>query len=369
MKRLVQLFIILFVVGLALSSCRRGGDLEAVKGMPEGSAKDTAMLYYYYGLKQGYVLVATDSFYINTQPKSQFSGKKEIRPEYKGIKNYEMPVDDYRGARVFAGDTLEVLGGFKREVMKNKKERDFVQVRIIRDGKKVADGWNWHHISQMKLPYTAWSSIFSSNGVERMENIMSIILIALAVVVVYGLWKLVYWIIVDKIRSDDCFWQRSTIVTKALYYIAALLVGFLYFLIDLNEPMTYALRFNPDFFAHWAEYPLYVKMLPFVAGLWGISAVGMLAEMIRKFNTPWLIIYYPGVLAIGLLIVAGVIMASWLIYILLPTIIAVVVTMFAGGADNATGGMLSGGGGKRLVVGKKNGQTVYEGDGIAPDSK
>lgn len=362
MKTLSKITFICLCSILSFSSCKRGINLETIQNMENGSAKDSALLYYYYGLKPGYLLVATDSFYINTQPKSQFSGKKE-KIVYKGIKDFEMAVDDYRGARVRAGDTLQIMGGFKNEVMKNGKERDFIQVRLIKNGKKVADGWNWFHISQMALPYTTWTSIFSSNATERMENILTIITLALGVIALYLLWKLIYWIIVKKIRKGFCFWQYPKAFTIPLYYLASVLVGLMYFFIDFNEPLTYALRFNPDFFAHWSEYPLLLKMLPFVLGLWFITAIAMLIEVIAKYRTLWLLIYYPGKIAVGVLIVSAVIMASWLIYIILPSVIAMVAVMMFGKVDDSVGGALSGKGKKR-IVGYNDGRAVYEGSGM-----
>lgn len=367
MKTLLKTTFICVCALFSLSSCQRGINLEAIQDMKNGPAKDSALLYYYYGLKPGYLVVATDSFYINTQAKSKFSGKKE-KITYKGIKDFEMAVDDYRGARVRQGDTLQILGGFHREILKNGKDCDFIQVRLIKNGKTVADGWNWFHISQMALPYTTWTSIFSSDSTERMENILSFIIIALGIIVLYLVWKLIYWIIVKKIRKEICFWQYSKAKTVPFYYLSSVLVGLMYFFIDFSKPLTYALRFNPDFFAHWSEYPLIVKMLPFIGGLWIIMSIAMLFEMIIKYRTLWLIIYYPAKIAIGVLIVSAVILASWLIYIILPSVIAMVAVMFFGKVDDSVGGALSGKG-RRRIIGYNNGTPVYEGSGMQVKSQ
>jgi hypothetical protein len=93
MKTLLKTTFICVCALFSLSSCQRGINLEAIQDMKNGPAKDSALLYYYYGLKPGYLVVATDSFYINTQAKSKFSGKKE-KITYKGIKDFEMAVDD-----------------------------------------------------------------------------------------------------------------------------------------------------------------------------------------------------------------------------------------------------------------------------------
>ena len=44
--------------------------------MSEGVQKDSASLYYYTGLKKGDMLIATDTFYINTKAKSEYKDKK-----------------------------------------------------------------------------------------------------------------------------------------------------------------------------------------------------------------------------------------------------------------------------------------------------
>ncbi len=142
----------------------------------------------------------------------------------------------------------------------------------------------------------------------------------------------------------------------------------MYFFIDFSKPLTYALRFNPDFFAHWSEYPLIVKMLPFIGGLWIIMGIAMLFEMIIKYRTLWLIIYYPAKIAIGVLIVSAVILASWLIYIILPSVIAMVAVMFFGKVDDSVGGALSGKG-RRRIIGYNNGTPVYEGSGMQVKSQ
>lgn len=320
-------------------SCERNVELPSADQKTTEAAE--ARLYYYYGLKPGMTVIAVDSFYLNTAPKSEFSGKKEFIT-YKGIKNFEMAVDDYRGSRIYVGDSLQIVGGFERNILKNGKEQDCISVRKITDGTPGGEQWNIHGIVHMAPTESSWTSIFSSNATERMENIGSLILIALMVLAVYYVWLLIYWLIVSKIKGDECFWKYERIVSRPLFYLASILIGFLYFLIDFSESLTYSLRFNPDIFVTWSEQPLCVKMIPFVAAIWFVLAIIMLVEMIIKLRTIWLIIYYPGKIAIGLLIVAAVIMASWLIYIIFPTIIAFVWVSLFGKADDYTGGELSG---------------------------
>lgn len=337
-KSILFLFFCISILS-SLCSCNRNVELPPADQKTSESAE--ARLYYYYGLKPGKTVVALDSFYLNTAPKSVFSGKKEIIT-YKGIPNFEMGVDDYRGSRVYPGDSLLIVGGFERNILKNGKEQDCISVRKITDGNPEREQWNIHGVVHMGPTENSWTSIFSSSATERMENIGSMILIALMVLAVYFVWMLIYWLIVSKKQGDACFWQSERIISRPLFYLVSVLMGFLYFLIDFSRPLTFALRFNPDIFATWSEQALCVKMLPFAAALWLIMAIIMLIEMVRKYRTLWLIIYYPGKLAIGLLIATSVILASWLIYILLPTVLAIVWVSLFGKADDYTGGELSG---------------------------
>ncbi len=347
---------------IMLSSCERNVEKPA-----EGQENSEIALYYNYGLKPEMLVVATDSFYINTEPQSRFSGKNEIIT-YKGIENFEMGVDDFRGARIHKGDTLEIVGGFARNVLKNGKNQDFIQVRQLKNGQVVANGWNCFGISNTAPVDNSWTAIFSSNAQERMVNMMTLIVCALAALAVYFLWLLIYWLIVAKIKDDECFWKYKRIVSRPLFYLASIFMGLLYFLIDFSKPLSYSLRFNPDIFATWSEQPLCVKLFPIVFAIWIVLAIIMLVEMIIKFRTIWLVIYYPGKIAIGLLIVAAVIMASWLIYIIFPTVIAFVWVSLFGKADDYTGGALSGRG-KRQVIGYHNGAPVYEGSGMTVTSQ
>lgn len=337
---------------LTLCSCER----NVVKPV-DGQEAPEVSLYYNYGLKPGMLVVARDSFYINTEPKSRFSGRTEIIT-YKGIEGFKMGVDDFRGARIHIGDTLEIMGGFVRDRLKNGKEQDFIQVRRLNSGQTVGSGWNCFGISHMALPGNHWTDIFSSNAQERMVNMMTLLVGVLAILAIYLIWLSVYWLIVAKIKGDVCFWRYERIISRPIFYIVSVVIGFIYFLIDLNKPLTYSLRFNPDIFATWGEQPLCVKMLPFIAAVWIILAVIMLVEMIVKFRTMWLVIYYPGKLAVGMLIIASAVMASWLIYILLPGVIAMAIASFSGGGGGGNSGKSQRVNGSQTVNVYRNGNIV-----------
>lgn len=362
MKRQITEIMLCLGVIIMMCSCERNVEKPA-----EGEVNTEEALYYNYGLRSEMLVVATDSFYINREPESRFSGKTETIT-YKGIEGYQMGVDDYRGARIHKGDTLEIAGGFARKILKNGKEQDFIEVRQIKDGEVVAEGWNYAGISRMAPTSGSWTVIFSSDSNERIVNMMTLLVTSLAVLGVYLVWLLIYWLIVGKMQGKTCFWKYERIISRPLFYIASVAIGFLYFLIDFSKPLTYSLRFNPDIFATWSEQALCVKMLPFIGTIWLILAIVMLVEMIVKLRTPWLIIYYPGKLAIGLAIIAVVIMGSWLIYIIFPTVIAVAWVSLFGKTDDYTGGALSGRGEKR-IIGYHNGVAVKEGSGVTVTSQ
>jgi hypothetical protein len=132
-------FIALFI---SFSSCKRAINVDEINAMSVGAQKDSASLYYYTGLQKGDMLIAVDTFYLNTQAKSEYKGKKEVRSG----DDFEWSVDEYRGARIFTGDTLMVVGGYRHEVFENVKKamhakyRSFVQVERIENGKVTAKG-------------------------------------------------------------------------------------------------------------------------------------------------------------------------------------------------------------------------------------
>ena len=54
--------VILFFLGISvLCSCQRGIDITKIEAMPEGAAKDSAMLYYYQGVRPGDFVIVKKS--------------------------------------------------------------------------------------------------------------------------------------------------------------------------------------------------------------------------------------------------------------------------------------------------------------------
>ena len=328
---------------IVFASCTRGINIETIEAMSEGAAKDSAMLYYYLGLKPG------DRVRVEKSTKPGYDAARDANlplylttsPEIKRDKNLKVL---NQVCQVFRGDTLQIAGEYgqrawTKEFMQKQNYSRSVKVRAVKNGKIAGEGW-FYADGLLPLQHN-WTIIFYQPG-----DVLALLFVFGGIIlVIFLLWKLVYWLVVDKIRKKDCFWQGKKIYFKAVYLIMSILAGLMIFYVDYNDELVNSLKFNSNFFAHFPEYPFLLKLLPAAALLWVASTVGMLWEMIKKFRTLWLIIYFPGIWSIGFLLVALVFVASWLIYIILPTIVVFVIMIFAGKADDATGGLISKGGG------------------------
>lgn len=332
--------VFLFATVIVLSSCGRGIEREPILAMPDGTAKDSAYLYYSTGLTKGRVLLATDTFFLNTRADSKFSkGLHETPPEGE---TYGLPIDDYRGAQVLPGDSLLIVGGFRQHIvssskLKKDKLQTYVQVQVSREGKQVAQGWNYYGSMKVANPKAsnAWNEIFGSDTASYVADIL---MLSLAFLILFWIWKLIYKLIYRKTHNgDDPFWKNETLYSKAVFYLLSGLLAFLFFLIKVNEPMFLTLRYNPDLFARYGEYPLGVQALPFVLLLWVVNMGIMLWEMIRKFRTPWVLIYFLGTLAFGSLLISLVMTLSTLIYAALPTVLIFAVLALTGGNGSGSG--------------------------------
>ena len=205
-----------------------------------------------------------------------------------------------------------------------------------------ATGWvvGQHDLCKLKAPKTPewWLYVFN---VASADLIASTIIVSLFFVILTLIWQLVYKLVIKFFVKSEVFWKRASIATQYIFLISSAALAILLFLIQLNDALTISLRFNVNFFSHWSEYPLFLKFVPFVLGIWLISGIGMLWEMIAKFGTWWLVIYYPGKVALGMLVVGLVMVAGWLIYFIIPGVIALLAIMMMGKTDEMTGGSLS----------------------------
>lgn len=325
---------------LLFSSCERGINYAEIEAMPDGAAKDSAMLYYYQGLQAGDKVRVEKS----TDPERNVAEDERI-PIYL-ISSPDIKRNEKNICQVFRGDTLQILGEYRRDISRGKFMQktdysEYVKVRAIKNGKSSGEGWIY--IAGLEPLQHNWAYVFYHSD----DTVALLFIFGGLLLVFYLLWKLIYWIIEGKIRKKDCFWQGKKIYFKAVYLLMSALAGLVIFYVTFNDALVNSLKFNPDFFAHFSEYPFLLKLLPVVTLLWLASAIGMLCEMINKFRTFWLIVYFPGIWSIGWLIISLVFVTGWLIYIILPTVIIFIIMIFAGKTDDATGGVLSGGGNKK----------------------
>ncbi len=107
-------------------------------------------------------------------------------------------MDEYRGARIFTGDTLRVAGGYKHVVLekatkiKAARYQGFVQVERIQNGKLTAQGWTvgQHDLCRLVQPDAPvwWPYLFNISSVDF---IAELIIVSLFVVLLALFWLLV----------------------------------------------------------------------------------------------------------------------------------------------------------------------------------
>lgn len=300
------------------------------------------MLYYYTGLKAG-DSVRVEHDYDDPE-RDKTLDKNHPLYLYKTAANYE---EKNRTCQIYRGDTLIILGAHEHSVVENKKfmqkdtQRDDVKVSVVKNGKQGKSGWI--SVGGIEPMQHSWTMIFyDSAGIVTLMFILG-----LPFLVLFLIWKFLYWLIQDKIRNKDCFYSQEKVYFKSVYYLVSALVGLFVFIVDFDGSLVNSLKFNPDFFANFSEYPLLLKLFPLLILLWIGSMVSMLWEMIKKYKTWWLLIYFPGIWSIGITMLALIFAAGWLIYFILPTVVVFVIMAFASKADDATGGIISKGNGNK----------------------
>ena len=357
--------VILFFLGISvLCSCQRGIDITKIEAMPEGAAKDSAMLYYYQGVRPGDFVIVKKSTKDELNEINDSAIPIYLTTSAEVKRDQDLNVTN-KVCQIFRGDTLQIVGGYDKSLSREKfmQKTDYshaVIVKAIKNGKTVGEGWC--DAGMFNPLQHNWAIVF-----YQPQDVLALLFIfGGAFFLVFLLWKLIYWLVVSKIRKNVCFYQRDKIYFKAIYLIVSALVGLFIFYVDYNEDLVSSLKFNPDFFAHFSEYPFMLKLLPLMILLWIASTIGMLWEMIKIFKTWWLIIYFPGIWSIGFLIIALIFATSWLIYFILPTVVTFAImalvkdSSFVKAMDNSSGKS------SKPVLGyNAQGQPVREGDGGA----
>ncbi|MDL2224211.1 hypothetical protein LJB92_02740 [Bacteroidales bacterium OttesenSCG-928-M06] len=322
--------------------------------MPNGAAKDSAMLYYYMGLRQG------DTVMVSKSDKPEYNAMKDsITPLYL---TSTIESDGNNGYQVRRGDTLIILGGHSHSVIEGKKfmakDRiyDVVMVRAIKNGKPTQSGWfDASHISPLRHN---WAMVFY----EPVDVMGLSLIFSGAILLIFLIWKFFYWLIQNKIRDKECFYNNGKIYFKSIYLLLSALVGVFIFYIDYNETLVNSLKFSPNFFANFSEYPLFLKLFPLLILLWAGSAIGMFCEMVKKLRSLWLIIYFPGIWAFGFFCASLIFIGGWLIYFVLPTLVTFAIMALV--SNSSAANLIAGSGGsKKQVIGyDATGQEIREGD-------
>ena len=276
--------VILFFLGISvLCSCQRGIDITKIEAMPEGAAKDSAMLYYYQGVRPGDFVIVKKSTKDELNEINDSAIPIYLTTSAEVKRDQDLNVTN-KVCQIFRGDTLQIVGGYDKSLSREKfmQKTDYshaVIVKAIKNGKTVGEGWC--DAGMFNPLQHNWAIVF-----YQPQDVLALLFIfGGAFFLVFLLWKLIYWLVVSKIRKNVCFYQRDKIYFKAIYLIVSALVGLFIFYVDYNEDLVSSLKFNPDFFAHFSEYPFMLKLLPLMILLWIASTIGMLWEMIKKFKT------------------------------------------------------------------------------------
>lgn len=211
-KQTVKTTILLFLGILVLCSCQRGIDIAKIEAMPDGVAKDSAMLYYYQGLRIGDLVTVEKS----TKPERNaindsvfpiyLTTSAEVeRDENLKVKN---PV-----CQIFSGDTLQIVEGYSRSLSRGKfmqkaAQSYSVRVKALKNGKTVGEGWCYANIFS-PLQHN-WSIVFY----QPVDVLALLFVFGGAILVLFLLWKLIYWIIESKIRKKVCFYQKEKSISN-----------------------------------------------------------------------------------------------------------------------------------------------------------
>jgi hypothetical protein len=318
---------LLLVWLLFFSSCTRGIDKAAIEAMPAGAAKDSALLHYDYGMSMNQPLV------LFTQPSDSTHGLYS-NPNHYG--QNKIPED----IRLNAGDTI-VPTGYRTFSIPSKltgKNFDATLIRfdLIKAGKVAASGWSQYNNEYAPL---AWTRIFA-------DYVSWIIIVCFLSILFVLLSRTVMWFYHHSRRK-----KKLPDVTKQrfwglyLYLLVSLWVTVMCVYLIHHEEEALNIYYHPNMFAHWSEYATMTQLIPVVALLWLASIVAMGVEMYRKMRSGWFYFNYLAWLFLGFLIISLGLIVSWIIYILLPTIIGGIyvlgIASVFGKIDKATGGALT----------------------------
>jgi hypothetical protein len=294
--------------------------------MSPGAAQDSARLHYDYGMTMGEQLVVYPH------------GKIVDFGLYKRAQT--LAQDEYvePDIQLAFGDTIVPVAyrsfSFESDRGNGVKTRtaNLIQFDLIKNGKVSATGWSTYEPEYAPMKWTRFLG-------DYVALIIVLTVVGFAFAIIYWLWLWIYRKIQDWRGREDV--TDEDIWFKYIYVFLSLALSLLCVYLVHNEEEALNIYYHPDMFAHWSEYATLTKFIPFVVMLWLVSIVAMGVEMLVKMRSIWFIMTYIGWLFIGFLIIGLTLIASWIIYIMLPSVLAFLVVMLFGKMDVATGGQLS----------------------------
>ncbi len=308
-KKCGQFLFLCLCVLMAFSSCQRGISIDEIAAMEKGAARDSAICYYKFGFYLNQPLQAADTFAIDKEPEASKNLSSKVTV---GDKTY---VGDIL---VNKGDTLipvafNVIQGQESEYWS-------IQLHVIRNGEVAAKGWNVFGPLFIKdvIPF-AWTSIFH----DWDAWVLSLILFGGFLVLCHRLWLWIYRKIQRRRDRQDitkCGLIFHFVFVGVSFLIAAMCVYFAF-----NPAALCSMYYNPDIFGHWSEYSLLVKFFPLLLLLFVVTAVAMFLEMMRKMASGWFVIHFIGWFALGCLTIGLTLLASWLLYLIIVSVLPFVI--------------------------------------------
>ena len=126
--------VILFFLGISvLCSCQRGIDITKIEAMPEGAAKDSAMLYYYQGVRPGDFVIVKKSTKDELNEINDSAIPIYLTTSAEVKRDQDLNVTN-KVCQIFRGDTLQIVGGYDKSLSREKfmQKTDYSHAVIVK---------------------------------------------------------------------------------------------------------------------------------------------------------------------------------------------------------------------------------------------
>lgn len=358
MKNSIKLLFFCLCVITAFASCKRGINADDILTMEEGASRDSAICYYSFGFYLNQPLQAVDTFSVSKEP---YNGEKSARNkiDFEG-KTYSGDIMVLKGDTLIPTNIFVYHTGKETNILWSYKqvasEVWSIKFKIIRDGKPVDEGWNTYDMHFVKdiAPF-AWTAIFH----DWDAWVASFIFFGGFLVLIHRLWLWIYRKIQKRRQKPDitrCGLKLHFVFVGFSFLIAVMCIYFAF-----NASVVSNLYYNPNMIIHWSEYPFVVKLFPFLLLLFVATMVGMFIEMMKKMKSAWFIIHFIGWFALGCFTIGMTLLASWLFYIMICSILPFFIYYLF--SNNSLAKAAAGGSGKSIVGYNASGQAIREGEG------